>query len=880
MKKTLAALSLIFSLFASALFAESPVPRSGEVTLSEVLDYALGIDNWTKIVRSATASPLTPNIPVDVYMRNTKSEAFIQYKNLADSRSDDDEDSLIAKCAVAYCYYYGIGTKKDEDAARAYLEKAAQKDFAPALNFLGFLEDDEDKAKALEYYDRAAEKNYLTALYNLSAYYLSLCDDDEVTDEYMSEDDSENYHETAQNCLSCLEKIRDLHLDDENILFKIAVARETLYGKENAKPYYIEAAEKGNADAMRCLCSDIFPKNTDERAMWRKKYCEALAEQDEKEIRLAKEKLPYLLRRAENGDMDSMHELYSYYRPYSLFPNWIKAFEWKKKVADAGNGECCQLIAGDYAEGNVVQKNLDEAICYYEKALERGAEIYSSTEHDIKKIAFCALKVNGFINRVEESQSTESYFFPKYDYSYFEDYESFSKKNAFNFVCRQAERNAGTDWVLALAYCRYLGSGCEKWESQKVEDFLKENGLAETIALLPFDEDDKDPNSEKYKEERANYIEEKNAEIADLEKRAEENDLIATFELALEYNSESDTESRKKAFELFSKTVYIFDNVEYEYVSEENSWKRLKDTGEALYFLGKYLNEGRLEDANPEKARACFMQGMFYGNDSCAYELARLSERGYWSGEREEFHQEEYKQDIDFALRCYQVAAKKGNWLAKSALEDYNIKVEEENEENSHQWESNDEDDSDEDESSAISEGQPPVTDERILEIISELADDNDDKFENFPDDLPPVSDERLQEILADIVERENRIVTEEERDDAFEMEGYTYLHANGNTFLIDSNETSPYYCLRLSGDEKNGIPKFIIVAYKRATKKNMKDFCTARNFTTLLSANEFLKIDMAKDLEWIKSKPLTLHTKVKIGGEDYEVMFTDLDGE
>ena len=172
------------------------------------------------------------------------------------------------------------------------------------------------------------------------------------------------------------------------------------------------------------------------------------------------------------------------------------------------------------------------------------------------------------------------------------------------------------------------------------------------------------------------------------------------------------------------------------------------------------------------------------------------------------------------------------------------------------------------------------MTKERILEIISELADDNDDKFENFPDELPPVTDERLQEILAEIVERENRIVTEEERNDAFEMEGYTYLHANGNTFLIDSNETSPYYCLRLSGDEKNGIPKFIIVAYKRATKKNMKDFCTARNFTTLLSANEFLKIDMAKDLEWIKSKPLTLHTKVKIGGEDYEVMFTDLDGE
>ena len=294
---------------------------------------------------------------------------------------------------------------------------------------------------------------------------------------------------------------------------------------------------------------------------------------------------------------------------------------------------------------------------------------------------------------VEKSRSNESVFFSNYDYPYYEDYESFSKKNAFDFVFRQAERNAGTDWILALAYCRYLGSGCEKWESQKVEDFLKENGLSDTIDLLPFDEDDKDPNSEKYKEERANYIEEKNAEIAGLEKRSNENDLIATFKLALEYNSESDTESRKKAHELFSKTVYIFDHVEYEYVSEENSWKRLECAGEALYFLGKYSQEGLLEKANEEKAKEFFMQGMFYGNDSSAYEIGQLSERGYWSDE-----DKEYKQDIDFAIGCYKTAAKKGNWLSESELENYNIKIEED----SDSQESDSDDDFDEEEMSEV----------------------------------------------------------------------------------------------------------------------------------------------------------------------------------
>ena len=229
------------------------------------------------------------------------------------------------------------------------------------------------------------------------------------------------------------------------------------------------------------------------------------------------------------------------------------------------------------------------------------------------------------------------------------------------------------------------------------------------IALLPFDEDDKDPNSEKYKEERAIFIEEKNAEIAGLEKRSKENDLIATFELALEYNSESDTESRKKSQELFSKTVYIFDNMEYEYVSEENSWKRLEYTGKALYFLGKYSKEGRLEKANEEKAKEFFMQGMFYGNDSSAYEIGQLSERGYWSDE-----DKEYKQDIDFAIGCYKTAAKKGNWLSESELENYNIKIEKD----SDSQESDSEDDFYDEEDDDFGEEDSDISSEEPSEIF------------------------------------------------------------------------------------------------------------------------------------------------------------------
>ena len=321
-------------------------------------------------------------------MHFTKSEAFIQYKNIADRRDDDDEECLIAKCGVAYCYYNGIGTKKDEEMTRLYLEKAAQKDFAPALNFLGW--------------------QVLQRSFTMS------------DDEYMSDEDWGNYNETAQKSLSYLEKIRENHLDDENILFLIAEAYRKLYGKEDAAPYYIEAAENGNTTAMSYLYMIFYPEYTDERAKWRRKYYEARAKEKEKNIRLEEEMLPYRLRHAEKGDADSMYELYLYYS--GLHPNCIKSLEWMKKAAEAGN-EYCSLYLGSDGE-----------------------------------------------NCGEESLS-----------------------------------------------------------------------------------------------------EDKKAEIAELEKRADKNDLIATFELAKEYDSNSDTESKQKAYDLFKKTVYIFENVEYEYVSEENS---------------------------------------------------------------------------------------------------------------------------------------------------------------------------------------------------------------------------------------------------------------------------------------------------------------------
>ncbi len=148
----------------------------------------------------------------------------------------------------------------------------------------------------------------------------------------------------------------------------------------------------------------------------------------------------------------------------------------------------------------------------------------------------------------------------------------------------------------------------------------------------------------------------------------------------------------------------------------------------------------------------------------------------------------------------------------------------------------------------------------------------------DFPDELPPVSEERLQEILAEIVEREKLIITEEESDDTVrKMGGSTYIHTKGSTYLIDPNTSSPYLYFRVQGNEKSCIPNFIYVLYARPTQKNMEAY-VLHQFAMLLGIipEEARSLDPDKiDWQRIKSQA-SLHTTVKIGSEDYDVLFNE----
>ena len=147
--------------------------------------------------------------------------------------------------------------------------------------------------------------------------------------------------------------------------------------------------------------------------------------------------------------------------------------------------------------------------------------------------------------------------------------------------------------------------------------------------------------------------------------------------------------------------------------------------------------------------------------------------------------------------------------------------------------------------------------------------------FDGYPDDLPPVSEERLRAMLADIVERENRIVGEEERGEAVDEGNCTYLHTDGNTHLVSLNESAPYYyfCVR-NGDPEIPVPNYMCVVYARATKKNMYNYFLRRKIAR--SMRDLAYRDPEESYRAAKSHEISLETTAEIGGVPYEIFFTD----
>ena len=584
-----------------------------------------------------TKNPLPDYLPASEYMEMSREEAFEKYKKIADSQPEN----FVAQCIVGYCYSKEAGTKKDVEKAKSYFKKAADKNFAPALNSLGTLQ--ESPEEAFNLYEKSASQNYLNGLYNLARAYMN----------------GNGCEKSLKNAEEILLKIRDLHIDEPDIYTALA-GFYSEYCDESEKqvaPYYISAAEKGDLNAMFQLWFRVYVKYSDEddeengpnRAKWYRRYHEARIKTHSERCKIAGEQLPYLLKRAEKGELYAVMELINYYKDFIGFhTNRLKAYEWEKKAAELGDVQSCFSVSEAFAKGSYEPVNFVKAVSFYNKGMElaSGNEKKYYISNKIKELTFTRLKVSGFVNRYTKSKDK---YAPTYGYLSEDEVSSVTNEAALAFCEKYAGKDK--DFALAVAFHKYLN------ESEKsAADYLKSHNLEDAVGFLDYTDDEVDPNSKVGQAFFAMKERDRKSKLESLEETVKENPRNGKswYELAGLYKFQDDLESQKKAFEYFTK-------------SAENSY------AEAFYDLAYIYKNGTLFDSDVQKASDAYEKGADLGSAPCLLCKAEMLRDGtYFDREKGEF-----VQDFEAAIACLKkaLAVSPGYHQAKFELENYNIKV-------------------------------------------------------------------------------------------------------------------------------------------------------------------------------------------------------------
>lgn len=138
----------------------------------------------------------------------------------------------------------------------------------------------------------------------------------------------------------------------------------------------------------------------------------------------------------------------------------------------------------------------------------------------------------------------------------------------------------------------------------------------------------------------------------------------------------------------------------------------------------------------------------------------------------------------------------------------------------------------------------------------------------------------KLRAMLGEIVERERRIVGEEESDVAVNAGNITYLHDAGKTYLVCEDEDAPYWYFRVqNADKKIPVPNFILVMYGSATEDLLYNAAMRRRDLQLPTHFFIPRFDdLEKSYAEAKALKHSLEATAKIGGVPYEIFFTDID--
>ncbi len=315
-----------------------------------------------------------------------------------------------AQFHVGECYAAGVGVDADLWQAKAWYQRAAEQEHAPALYVLGRLEEQENLnmdgcAEAGKWYRRAARLGHPGA-----QLVLDRLDESGHGRQGATHRPSGRERRTAEvrwNQYAAHGRAEDFyHL---GVLYEAGHSVER--NLKQARSWYKKAAELGDARAQHALACNFESPASEQAVSWLRKaavqgyvqsqcalaelqflgvgveqdslaalawYSKA-AEQDDVQAQFALVRMftdhaenlasTAMMRAAAGGQAEAQYAMGERYRlGAGVAQNWYEASRWYEKAAEQGNAMAQCALAGCFAEGRGVRKNLALAFLWYEKA--------------------------------------------------------------------------------------------------------------------------------------------------------------------------------------------------------------------------------------------------------------------------------------------------------------------------------------------------------------------------------------------------------------------------------------------------------------------------------------------------------------------------------
>lgn len=318
-----------------------------------------------------------------------------------------------AQLGMAYFYFKGIGTEKDDSKALEWFQKNStytaydlisallNEDYsntiirksqlleltefaarsgvlqamtAMAMGFrLGWWGLDQNDEKAFQWYTKAAEKGESVAMYCLGQMY----------------EEGEGVAKDFLKSMAWYSRAAEAgHITG---MVKLGWAYYKTEDFENALKWFHKAAEQGNSDAMRMLGvlyseGEGVPQDKREAIKWWHKAAESSStiamfclgnayENGEGVIQDYLEAFEWYIKGAEAGSAECMFSLglmYSNGRGVAI--DNVKAVEWWRKGAEMENASCMANLGWAYLNGKGVQRDRYQAIHWMQKSARLGNE--------------------------------------------------------------------------------------------------------------------------------------------------------------------------------------------------------------------------------------------------------------------------------------------------------------------------------------------------------------------------------------------------------------------------------------------------------------------------------------------------------------------------